>query len=150
MDRGRGEAGTKWLVVVAVACLVLPLAFASSAVARTFTVTRADDPVPSACHRGDCSLREAVAAADAHQGADTVEFAKALSGDTIKLAQGEIELRRELTITGPGAPNPAVSGAHLSRIFHVGGRRITIQGITIKHGHQYATPTAPKCPNPRA
>ncbi|TMK71573.1 MAG: hypothetical protein E6G49_09085 [Actinobacteria bacterium] len=150
MDRRGGEAGMKWLVVLAVACLVLSLAFASSALGRTFTVTRADDPVPSACQRGDCSLREAVAAADAHQGADTVEFAKALSGDTIKLAQGEIELRRELTIAGPGAPKLAVSGEHLSRIFHVVGGRITIQGITIKNGHENATPTGPKCPNSSA
>jgi hypothetical protein len=138
------------VIFVALAALTLPLLLASSAFARTFTVTRSDDPVPSSCQRNDCSLREAIAAGDARQGPDTVEFANALSGDTIELAQGELQLRRALTIAGPGAKKLAVSGQQLSRIFHVVGGRITIRGITIKNGHEDATPTGPKCPNSSA
>jgi CSLREA domain-containing protein len=149
MDRCRGARRTRCALAL-LGAVVLVLAFAPSALARTFTVTRSDDAVPSSCQRNDCSLREAIAAADAHRGADTVEFGNALSGDTIVLARGALQLRRELTIAGPGAQKLAVSGNQLSRIFHVVGGRITISGITIKNGHEDATPTGPKCPNSSA
>ncbi|HNR92616.1 MAG TPA: right-handed parallel beta-helix repeat-containing protein [Dokdonella sp.] len=46
--------------------------FAVEAQAATFNVTRIDDPEPDACVPADCSLREAVLAANAAAGADTV------------------------------------------------------------------------------
>ena len=95
------------------------LVLAPSALARTFTVTRADDPTPGPCSPGDCSLREAVAAADAHHGADAIEFANAVSGNAIVLAHGQLTIRRALTISGPGASKLAVSGNGLSRISHL-------------------------------
>jgi CSLREA domain-containing protein len=139
-----------WVLPVALACLILPLVFASSALARTFTVTRADDPTPGPCSKGDCSLREAVLAADGHPGGDSIEFARRLRGETIDVTAGDIRIRRELNITGPGASKLSVSGNQQSRIFHMTGGHIAIQGITIKQGRESATPTGPTCPNSTA
>ncbi len=53
-----------WLV----AMLVLPLAHAA-----TIVVTRNDDPIPDGCAVGDCSLREAVIAANANPDSDLIQ-----------------------------------------------------------------------------
>jgi CSLREA domain-containing protein len=151
MDRGgRAGRGSWSALALTVVVLAVPSVFASSALARTFTVTRADDPAPSACQSNDCSLREAIAAANTRDGADRVEFAKAVSGSAIVLAHGELTIRGELTISGPGASKLAVSGNGLSRIFHMPGGHVTIQGITIKDGRETATPTGPTCPDSSA
>ena len=42
-------------------------------------VTRGDDPAPTSCAVGDCSLREAVNAANASGGADTINIAPAVT-----------------------------------------------------------------------
>jgi len=139
--------------LVAGVATVVSLVFASSALARTFTVTRADDPTPPAsnpCQVGDCSLREAVLAADGHPGADTIDFASSLSSETIDLVLGEIRIRRELAITGPGASKLSVSAGQQSRIFHMTRGDITIQGLTIRDGREAATPTGPACPDTSA
>lgn len=46
-----------------------------SGYAATYSVTRNDDPAPGACNPGDCSLREAITAANGNPGLDTVDFA---------------------------------------------------------------------------
>jgi CSLREA domain-containing protein len=151
MDRPGCAGRIRWLALAStLATIGLLPAFASSALARTFTVTRADDPVPSSCHRNDCSLREAVAAANARDGADTIDFAQAVSGNAIVLAHGQLTIRSALTISGPGASKLAVSGNQLSRIFHMSGGHIIIRGITIKDGRESATPTGAACPDTSA
>jgi CSLREA domain-containing protein len=130
--------------------LVVALALAPPAFARTFTVTRADDPVPGACQADDCSLREAVQAADQREGADTIEFANVVTGSVIVLAHGELTIRRALTIAGPGASKLSVSGNGLSRVFRMPGGHVAISGIAIQDGRETATPTGPTCPNSSA
>lgn len=138
------------MVLFGVIALATLAVFASSAAAKTFTVTRNDDPVPTVCDQGDCSLREAVLAANVHQGTDTVEFANGLSGSTIQLAHGELSILSKVTIDGPGAKKLTVSGNHLSRVFHMTGGRITIQGLAVRDGRETATPTGPTCPDTSA
>jgi CSLREA domain-containing protein len=136
------------LLALLLAALVVAAA-AQPAFGRTFTVTRADDPPPpasQACQRGDCSLREAVQAAKQRSGDDTVKFANGLSGETIQLTQGEIVIRGELAIDGPGAKRLAVSGVH-SRIFRMPSGRVTIQDVTIKNGRESASADGPRCPD---
>src|SRR5262245_2083628 len=64
--------------------------------------------VPAAFHvttladSGDGSLRAAVAQANAHAGADTIDFQPGLTG-TIALTGGELDLTDDLKINGPGA-----------------------------------------------
>jgi hypothetical protein len=150
MVRRSGRGGFVHPVSCGVVALVMLAAFASPAAARTFTVTRGNDPTPTACDRGDCSLREAVLAANARQGTDTIGFAKDLSGTTIQLALGDLPIRGKLTVAGPGAKKLTVSGNHLSRVFHMTGGRIAIEGLRIRDGHETATPTGPHCPGSTA
>src|SRR5262249_55471249 len=64
-------------------------------VPSTFTVLNLADS-------GAGSLRQAVLAANATPGADTIAFAAGLSG-TVTLSSGEMSLTDGLTIGGPGA-----------------------------------------------
>ncbi len=150
MDGASDRWRAWWTLLLTVGTLALVLSFASSAFARTFKVTRTDDPTAGQCDKGDCSLREAVLAANQRSGEDTIVFGKALSGQEITLALGELSIRSKLTIEGPGAKKLTVSGNHLSRVFHMSGGRITIDGLTIRAGHETATPTGPQCPGSSA
>ena len=58
-------------LILAASALVVALA-ASAASAKTYRVTRHDDPRPRACKHEDCSLREAIRAANKHRGRDVV------------------------------------------------------------------------------
>jgi hypothetical protein len=93
--------------------------------------------VPSAFHvttladAGPGSLRAAVAQANAHPGADTIDFQPGLAG-TIALTGGQLDLTDDVKITGPGADKLAVSGSNLSRVFKVeAGEAASISGLTI-------------------
>ena len=85
-----------------VATLVVAfLAAPAVAQATTFTVTRRDDPSPGACAASDCSLREAVRAANAGSG-----------GDRIVLPAGLYRLRDELT----RRVNVAIAPNHINAV----------------------------------
>ena len=95
--------------VLGALALGLILVFAAPAAAAPFTVTRFDDPVPDACAAGDCSLREAIRAANASPGADTI----ALGAGTYLLQRpgtsdatalnGDLDITDDLSLTGAGA-----------------------------------------------
>ena len=55
------------LVAVAVVLAAVP-----AAQARTYEVNARNDAKPNGCTAEDCTLREAVIAANAHRGADTI------------------------------------------------------------------------------
>src|SRR5262245_40379226 len=71
--------------------------------------------VPSPCtvlHLADIgigSLRQPVADANVHPGADAIAFAPGLHG-TITLSGGQLTITDSLTVAGPGAEKLAVSG----------------------------------------
>ena len=93
-------------------------------VPSTFQVTTLADAGPG-------SLRAAVAGANAHAGADTIDFQPGLTG-TIALTGGQLDVTDHLTITGPRADKLTVSGSNLSRVFEVeSGRTVLIPGLTI-------------------
>lgn len=99
-----------------------------------FEVTNRDDSGPG-------SLRQAVIDANAHSGANTITFAPALAG-TIVLTSGQVEIRSNLEIKGPGAPALTVSGDNSSRVFYIeGDPTVRISGLTVAHG--FAGPNAP-------
>lgn len=76
---------------------------AASVHAETFTVTRTDDPLPDACAPGDCSLREAMQAAEANDPfveTDTI----ALPNGTYTLIRGPIYVAgQSLHVRGGGS-----------------------------------------------
>src|SRR5262249_45108880 len=83
---------------------------------------------------GAGSLRAAIAFA--HKG-DAINFAPSLVGHTITLTSGELLLRRDVTIAGPGADKLTISGNHASRVFELSATltpQVTLSGLTISDG----------------
>jgi CSLREA domain-containing protein len=97
-----------------------------------------DDGVPGIAH---CSLREAVNAANANPGTNTINFAAAIPGlmngvtGTITLTNGELAVTNSVNITGPGATNLTVSGNNASRVFNIFAPVVSITGLSIANGN---------------
>jgi CSLREA domain-containing protein len=108
----------KFARILASICFVLCLAQAFYAV--NYTVTKVADTNDGVCD-ADCSLREAVTAANATPANDVIFFALPLfaSPQTITLATGEIVFANNgsLTVNGTGANRLTISGGGASRIF---------------------------------
>jgi CSLREA domain-containing protein len=125
----------------------------------SITVTTSADELNS---DGDCSLREAIQAANtdaavdacpAGSGADTITFDAAIDGTPIVLtgaasedanASGDLDILDggDLTIQGNGAGSTIVDGGGIDRVFHVcpGGRcanTVTLNGVTVRNGRPY-------------
>jgi hypothetical protein len=82
---------------------------------------------------GAGSLRAEIAAAKSN---DPIVFAPSLSGQTITLTGGELLINKNLTITGPGAGQLAVSGNNVSRAFEVAAKKqVALSGLTIENGN---------------
>ncbi len=100
------------------------------------TVTRSDDRNNAACVPGDCSLREAVNAANASAGADTINFASVLTTITLTSGISINETAGTLAINGRGANIFTIDGgAGTNRIFNIFSGTITISGVTLTGGN---------------
>jgi CSLREA domain-containing protein len=110
--------------------LVALLASAASAGAATIVVTRNDDPVPDTCVPGDCSLREAVAAANANVDPDLIQVPAGNYG----LPRGKLTLTGNVQIFGYTDAITKVEGDGTFPVFDIVGAadvklaRMTIQG----------------------
>jgi CSLREA domain-containing protein len=131
---------------------MLMLASLSTAQAATFTVTRTDDPAPGACLAADCSLREAVLAAELTAEADSV----VLGAHTYVLTrvtqdtgpntgtEGSLVVTTSLTLTGAGATRTRIrwdaATPHQHRVLAFGSAlegpptQMTIRSVTVSHG----------------
>jgi len=140
-------------LIAAFAFLICLFTAQSAQAQLTLTVTRTDDR-NTTCNSGvDCSLREAVNAANAAETNDTINFAipagnaGCTSGIcTITLTLGEVVVNSvttagTLTITNStGASNLLISGNNTSRVFFVNtSANLTINGITITKGNGTGT-----------
>jgi CSLREA domain-containing protein len=116
------------------------LAAAANAHAATFTVTRLDDPAPGACD-SDCSLREAVRAANAGSGGDTIS----IPAGHIRLriagpgedagATGDLDLTKSVTIAGSGARATVIDADGGDRVFDIKtGVTALISDVTLTGG----------------
>jgi hypothetical protein len=96
-------------------------------VPSTLTVTNNQDS-------GTGSLRATINAA--HSG-DTIVFDPSLDGKTITLTSGELLIKKNLTISGPGAGQLTISGNNASRVFDVNTSRsqVTLSGLTFENGN---------------
>ncbi len=99
---------------------------------------------------GKVTLREAIEAANTNTpvgdapagmpGLDTIDFDELLSGGTITLTNGELQITDDLTINGLGADELTVSGNNASRVFNVNDGDfqsdidVIIDGLTIADG----------------
>src|SRR5262249_39842134 len=104
-------------------------------VPAVFTVNTLADSVPGATGPGSTvTLREAVEQANQHPGADVIRFAAGLHG-TIILTHGQLEVAGDVTISGPGASQLAVSGDSMSRVLFVDpGATVSVSGLTVRDG----------------
>jgi hypothetical protein len=116
-------------------------AASGAAAATTFTVTRTDDPAPNGCRPGDCSLREAVIAANAGSGGDTIvlpagHFRLTIAGlGEQAAATGDLDLAKSVTITGAGARASVIDAMRSDRVFEVlSGVTVLISDATITGG----------------
>lgn len=120
--------------------LAVAFAAAANAHAANYVVTRSDDPLPGACD-SDCSLREAVLAANAGSGGDTIE----VPAGHVRLdrpgpgenagATGDLDLTKSVLLTGAGARSTIVGAAGLDRVFDVhAGVTALLADLTITGG----------------
>ena len=128
MDRVNTWRGGRFLAaaVTALACLVA----AAGASAKTYRVTQHADPAPTGCTKHDCSLREAINAANAHPGADIV----GLRGGNYKLSRpnlggigennndrGDLDVTDPVTIEHIGKGRAKIDADGLDRVLSVVG-----------------------------
>ncbi|HEX2128985.1 MAG TPA: CSLREA domain-containing protein, partial [Solirubrobacterales bacterium] len=134
------RAGTG-VALTAVVAAVLTLAPAASP--ATFSVTRFDDPVPNGCNAGDCSLREAIIAANGNSGADSIPLGagtyelEVAGTDEDLSADGDLDVNDSLTITGAGIGQTVIDGnGELTgeRVMRLDGGTIALSDLTVTDG----------------
>jgi hypothetical protein len=129
--------------------LGISLAWTASAQAKTFEVTKSGDPVPGACKPNDCSLREAIRAANARPGSDKVLLPN--RKNPYKLAQaglledgaltGDLDVTNDaLAIAHKGRGSATVDAQGIDRAFEVfDGSPVRFTKIRIRGGNDTTT-----------
>jgi hypothetical protein len=144
--RHHDESQRRRLIVAGGLTAGATLAMAGSAHAApaTFTVgSNADTATASDCAtptNTDCTLRDAIIAANNNAGADTIVFASALSGSTITLTSDPEPITEAVDIQGfSGASGITVDGNNAYRIFYVDPSTtydpVSISGMTLTNGY---------------
>lgn len=135
----RGRFG--WGAAIAAAVVSVT---AASAAASTFEVTRTSDPPPGSCKPRDCSLREAVGAANAQPGVDRVLLPRATRYELTRTApgyedanlSGDLDINNDpLSIVHPGRGRATIDANDLDRVLHGQvGAAITIRRLSLVGG----------------
>jgi CSLREA domain-containing protein len=111
------------------------------------SVTKTDDTADGACD-ADCSLREAVIAANTAAGADILSvpagvYTLTIAGASENLAAtGDLDILDDLELVGDGAALSVIDADQLDRVFHIHtGVIATIAGVRLQHGAVETTGT---------
>ena len=99
--------------------------------AATFVVTRQDDPAPNGCNPGDCSLREAVNAANSNSALGPRDIIQ-LAGVTYTLTAGVLSVDQDIEIAGAGSANTQVLTNDELIFTHTDGVAYYIHGLTMQ------------------
>lgn len=104
-----------------------------------FIVTTLDDHDDGVASALDCTLREAIKAANSTPGPDTILFQAGLSGDLqIKAALGLLTVQGSpLSIIGPGARRLIIRGGAQTRVFTFEGGPHFVSGLMMANGQMY-------------
>jgi CSLREA domain-containing protein len=124
------------------------LASQNSASAATFTVTKIADTNDGTCN-ADCSLREAVVAANLHTGTDIIvvpsgTYTLTIAGSAEDAsATGDLDIAGDITINGAGAGSTIIDGNALDRVMDIlydgdSGYTVVLSGLTIQNGVRMA------------
>lgn len=118
----------------------LALCVATGAQASTYIVTKTTDSMDGLCD-SDCSLREAVQAANLHPGSDTIRLASGryvltIAGvDEDENLTGDLDIKGQLNIVGDGIAATIIDGKKTDRVFDVpAGSFLKIYLLTITGG----------------
>ena len=137
------------LSLAATAALILAVATnTGQSQAAAFTVTKTADTADGTCD-SDCSLREAIIAANAAVGADTMTvpagtYTLSIAGtDEDASATGDLDITDDLTITGAGAAGTIVEACDSSggpcsgidRVFEIWTSTVEISRVAIRNGN---------------
>jgi len=123
-------------------CGILLAIGAGEAGAADIVVTRLDDPTPAACLPTDCSLREAVIAANALPGPDRILLPSGILQLTITntlpnpgATQGDLDLTDEVEIDGVSAASTSIVAENSDRIFSlISNVKVTLRRMTLGGG----------------
>jgi CSLREA domain-containing protein len=124
---------------LALAALLLGLAAAPPLQATLFVPSKTADSFDGACD-SDCSLREAIAAANDHVGPDVVVlgggvYVLTLPGAGEDLgASGDLDVRDDLDLVGSDPALTVLDGGGLDRVLDLFGARLDVQGVTLRNG----------------
>ena len=129
------------------ALLVLTLTVPAAALADVFHVTKTEDTLDGVCD-ADCSLREAVGAANLRPGLDilrvgpgvyTLTRAGAPEGNN---ASGDLDVRDDLVVLGAGADLTVLDGNGTDRILEgvLAEADLEVRGVTIRNGQATGWP----------
>jgi len=128
---------------LATVALLAPASSAASAAA--FQPTRTDDPAPNGCKKKDCSLREAVIAANAAQGGTIVlrpgkhyVLTRKGAGENEALT-GDLDTKAPVEVRTKGGHGPAatIDAKGIDRIFDGSP---TLDRVILRGGHARALP----------
>jgi CSLREA domain-containing protein len=120
-----GRRVTAAVVIALVGLVTLPGTITAGNTGQTFNVTKAADTNDGSCTPQDCSLREAVVAANANSDFDTIQipaghFTLAIKGKSEQAAAtGDLDILNGVDIHGAGARKTIVDGGGIDRVFHV-------------------------------
>lgn len=139
----RGAPIPRRFFVVLSTLLVLvagqPGSFPRASALASYAVTRFDDPAPDGCSETDCSLREAIIAANSAPGPDSIAlgvgtYELTIPGTPGDASTGDLNITEDLTIAGTGVSWTLLSGAQVGdRILDVGAQAVvTVQGLAIR------------------
>jgi CSLREA domain-containing protein len=136
------KGGFKGVLIGAIASLVL----AAPAAAKTYEVNKRSDHAPNGCKKKDCTLREAVLAANAHAGGDKIVLPERKTynlsipntnpvGEAASL-EGDLDITDDLKISHRGKGRAKVDASGIDRVFEtdptapvdVAFTRLTITG----------------------
>ncbi|MBI1881214.1 MAG: right-handed parallel beta-helix repeat-containing protein [Chloroflexi bacterium] len=107
--------------------------------AANFTVTKFADTNDGTCNT-DCSLREAIIAANASGDPDTITLMAGTYIMTIggtgedAAATGDLDIITPVTIMGADPGQTIIDGGGLDRVFDIRNGTVTISGVTIRNG----------------
>lgn len=139
----RSSRSARRLSTLLLATALLAPALAAQAAPTTFLVTKFSDSIDGTCDSSDCSLREALIAANNNPGADTIivpagSYTLSIAGAGEDFAaSGDLDIREALTISGSGTATIGVANGWDDRVIHVlPGVAATLGHLTIAGGKQ--------------
>ena len=104
-----------------------------------FTVTTTDEHDDGACTSDECTLVEAVRAANADPDASIIDFAPSVAGTISTVSTpGGLPITAPVTIIGPGARTVDLTAVGEGRVLEVTAANVVISGLTIRNGRVYA------------